>query len=196
MRNYSFGSSDEGSSFLQPNVDSSPVAPGISDDNSSASATHPPHHSNSSDSRKPNLTKAVPVEESPHHSNSSESWKTNLSKKAIEELGKIVLRENQVENNHAENTKGPLLFFWNGHTHEQGEIFCQSKAMRVCPYKAYCKRQIPFHGIVSDDDKQELWSPVASKDQPVWVSVGKRNPCIQRGGLEKSDKNVKYILCC
>mmetsp|Transcript_27030 Transcript_27030/g.57925 ORF Transcript_27030/g.57925 Transcript_27030/m.57925 type:complete len:495 (+) Transcript_27030:108-1592(+) len=112
---------------------------------------------------------------------------------------KYILQNEKQMSNNVEKMKGPLLFRWNGTTHEEGLLFCKSRAgsRSICPYKAYCRGGNPFERNQRSDN-EELWSPEASHTQPVWVSVGSVNSCTQRGDpLDESDKTkIKFILCC
>jgi len=123
---------------------------------------------------------------------------------------KYTLIRNQnkdVNNNIDERRVGPLLFTWNGTTHEEGTRFCREEAgsRSICPYSAYCSSgSIPFGGIRrdggGDDDDAQLWSPVASSSpkETVWVNIGSSgHACMQRGGLDVPDGGkAKFILCC
>jgi len=101
--------------------------------------------------------------------------------------------------------KGPLLFDrsngWNGTSHDEGVEFCKNKAgsRSICPWKAYCQGgSHPFGGILRNNSETLSWAPIASEGQPVWVSIGSINPCMQRGDLGESlaKEKVQYILCC
>jgi len=100
-------------------------------------------------------------------------------------------------------TNAPLVFDrssgWNGTSHEEGVSFCEKKAnsRSICPWRAYCPRGHLFSGFQSSENESELWAPIASQGQPVWVNVGSFYPCMQRGQLDESSKSkIRYIMCC
>lgn len=104
-----------------------------------------------------------------------------------------------------EHKTGPPLFDhshgWKGTSYEEAIRFCKNNAdsRSICPWKAYCPRSRLNPRIQPSENEMELWAPMASQDQPVWVSVGSKYPCMQTGQLDDSAKSrsrMKYIMCC
>lgn len=89
---------------------------------------------------------------------------------------------------------------WTGTDHEEGGAFCKTvgPSLSMCSYQSYCPHGTLFEGIKHDHQTQkEQYAPMSSQGQPVWVSVGTNNPCLQRGSVDElSDSKVDIIMCC
>ncbi|KAL7532484.1 hypothetical protein ACHAXR_004657 [Thalassiosira sp. AJA248-18] len=103
-----------------------------------------------------------------------------------------------------------------GSSRKEGEEFCgkrgeeEKPGSRLCPYEAYClggKSKRPFAGIgkhVLDLDEPaqgEIWAPLDGGGQPVWVGLGAKNICHQRGQVDGGEFPTKeavapFIMCC
>ncbi|EJK47940.1 hypothetical protein THAOC_33301 [Thalassiosira oceanica] len=93
----------------------------------------------------------------------------------------------------------------------EGEEFCKQMGKgklgsQLCPYEAYCNggRGVQlFKGIEDHLTKlnntslqAEAWAPLASGGgQPVWVGLGAKNLCHQRGQVDE-DFVAPFIMCC